>query len=213
MLEEARTDAARERAAVDELRNRRIPEPTAATPTPSRAATPQSCSKAAPSTPRAATPQSSSKDPATPGWLREAASALVTLSEPQAGQQPRPVEAVQDEPSAGDDMPKDYIRAWVVKYLEQVYGGAPRESHAALARVLLRMLHVPPHDSVRLDSLLGGASGAAELQRAARLPQLQTEPSMWRLFACAGSAAWDAVGGEAAGERDRLVPEVQARWW
>jgi hypothetical protein len=214
MLEEARANEAQSRSIAEGMRRQmqalRLAEPVAA----ARPEAPDSPSHSPHGKPATA------KEPTTPIWLREAASTLGSLAQPEAQPEPTPQETVEGSSGAnaqGDrsEVSAEYMKAWLVPYLAQVYGGAARESHAALARVLVSMLQLPPNQAAHLNALLSrDPERPAQPMLAPRpaAPQ-EEEPSVWNLCACAGPAAVGSGARNLAEEERRLVAKAVSNWW
>lgn len=219
MLEEARASEMNTRSIADGMRRQMLAVPVLVEPVV--AARPQALDSTSHS-PHSA--PSSSKEPTTPIWLREAASTLGSLAPPET--QPPSTPRGQVDGGGGarteggcSEISIEYIRVWLVSYLGQVYGGAARESHAALARVLVSMLQLPVREAAHLNALISGDQGFVALPRvaprpAAAAPQ-EEEPSMWKLITCSGPAALSAAGGGRAlvEEERRMVALSGSKWW
>ena len=160
------------------------------------------------------------RDPATPIWLREAATVLDTFSENEVGLSQEILLDISLTPcSSGgrratprDGVPMDYLKVWLVQYLTQVYGGAPREKHAELARVLVSMLELPKNETTRLEALFSSTS----TQTVPSMPSLRAEQSpVWRgILACSGAAVLvsnDRRGGH-TDEEAQLVADNSWGW-
>lgn len=202
MLEEARANEAH-------MRRQMQAAPVLVEPVAARPGAPGSPSHSPQSEP------SSSKEPTTPIWLREAASTLGSLARPEiqpVSTSPEGLDGIggAQTPGGRSEVSIEYLKVWLVPYLAQVYGGAARESHAALARVLVSMLHLPTREAAHLNAMMSG-----DPSRPAAPGPRGDKPSMWNLLTCSGAAALDAVRGgpNLAEEERRLVAESVSRWW